>query len=134
KMIIAMARDPRVLVIKVADPLHKMRTMRFLPPEKQERKGKETLDGIAPLALRLGMPTVKWELEDLAFAILHPKKYDEIVRLVAGRAPARDQCLNKVRQEVLATLAASRINAVVEGRPKHYWSIYQKMIVKGRDF
>ena len=133
KMIIAMARDPRVLVIKVADRLHNMRTMRFLPPEKQARKAKETLEVIAPLAHRLGMATVKWELEDLAFAILHPKKYDEIVRLVADRAPSRDTYLEKVRAEINATLAASRISAVVEGRPKHYWSIYQKMIVKGRD-
>ncbi|WP_235681065.1 RelA/SpoT family protein [Tomitella gaofuii] len=134
KMIIAMARDPRVLVIKVADRLHNMRTMRFLPPEKQARKAKETLEVIAPLAHRLGMATVKWELEDLAFAILHPKKYDEIVRLVADRAPSRDTYLAKVRSMVSRNLVASRIQAVVEGRPKHYWSIYQKMIVKGRDF
>jgi guanosine-3',5'-bis(diphosphate) 3'-pyrophosphohydrolase len=134
KMIIAMARDPRVLVIKVADRLHNMRTMRFLPPEKQARKARETLEVIAPLAHRLGMATVKWELEDLAFAILHPKKYDEIVRLVAGRAPSRDTYLAKVKELMQATLAAARIEATVEGRPKHYWSIYQKMIVKGRDF
>ncbi|MFD4292315.1 RelA/SpoT family protein [Rhodococcus sp. NPDC058532] len=134
KMIIAMARDPRVLVIKVADRLHNMRTMRFLPPEKQARKARETLEVIAPLAHRLGMATVKWELEDLSFAILHPKKYEEIVRLVADRAPSRDTYLAKVRAEINATLSASRISATVEGRPKHYWSIYQKMIVKGRDF
>ncbi|UWW09153.1 RelA/SpoT family protein [Mycolicibacterium brumae] len=134
KMIIAMARDPRVLVIKVADRLHNMRTMRFLPPEKQARKARETLEVIAPLAHRLGMATVKWELEDLSFAILHPKRYDEIVRLVADRAPSRDTYLAKVRAEIIATLEASKISAVVEGRPKHYWSIYQKMIVKGRDF
>ncbi|MFY9765189.1 MAG: bifunctional (p)ppGpp synthetase/guanosine-3',5'-bis(diphosphate) 3'-pyrophosphohydrolase [Mycobacterium sp.] len=134
KMITAMARDPRVLVIKVADRLHNMRTMRFLPPEKQARKARETLEVIAPLAHRLGMATVKWELEDLSFAILHPKKYEEIVRLVAGRAPSRDTYLAKVRAEINATLNASKISAVVEGRPKHYWSIYQKMIVKGRDF
>jgi guanosine-3',5'-bis(diphosphate) 3'-pyrophosphohydrolase len=134
KMIIAMARDPRVLVIKVADRLHNMRTMRFLPPEKQARKARETLEVIAPLAHRLGMATVKWELEDLAFAILHPKRYDEIVRLVADRAPSRDTYLARVRTEIGAELAAARIDATVEGRPKHYWSIYQKMIVKGRDF
>ncbi|WP_216898982.1 RelA/SpoT family protein [Nocardia alni] len=134
KMIIAMARDPRVLVIKVADRLHNMRTMRFLPPEKQAKKARETLEVIAPLAHRLGMATVKWELEDLAFAILHPKKYDEIVRLVADRAPSRDTYLAKVRAEIVNTLMTSRITAVVEGRPKHYWSIYQKMIVKGKDF
>lgn len=134
KMIIAMARDPRVLVIKVADRLHNMRTMRFLPPEKQARKAEETLEVIAPLAHRLGMASVKWELEDLAFAILHPKRYEEIVRLVADRAPSRDTYLAKVRAEVGAALSAMKINATVEGRPKHYWSIYQKMIVKGRDF
>jgi GTP pyrophosphokinase len=134
KMIIAMARDGRVLVIKVADRLHNMRTMRFLPPEKQARKARETLEVIAPLAHRLGMATVKWELEDLSFAILHPKKYEEIVRLVADRAPSRDTYLAKVRDEINATLNGSKINATVEGRPKHYWSIYQKMIVKGRDF
>src|SRR5205823_11817207 len=133
KMVIAMARDPRVLVIKLADRLHNMRTMRFLPPEKQARKAKETLEVLAPLAHRLGMATVKWELEDLAFAILQPKKYDEIVRLVADRAPSRDTYLAKVRAEIINTLTASRITANVEGRPKHYWSIYQKMIVKGKD-
>jgi GTP pyrophosphokinase len=134
KMIIAMARDGRVLVIKVADRLHNMRTMRFLPPEKQARKSRETLEVIAPLAHRLGMATVKWELEDLSFAILHPKKYEEIVRLVADRAPSRDTYLAKVRTEITASLNAMKISASVEGRPKHYWSIYQKMIVKGRDF
>ena len=134
KMIIAMARDPRVLVIKVADRLHNMRTIRFLSPEKQARKARETLEVIAPLAHRLGMATVKWELEDLSFAILHPKRYEEIVRLVADRAPSRDTYLAKVRADINAALGAMKINAVVEGRPKHYWSIYQKMIVKGRDF
>jgi GTP pyrophosphokinase len=134
KMIIAMARDGRVLVIKVADRLHNMRTMRFLPPEKQARKARETLEVIAPLAHRLGMATVKWELEDLSFAILHPKKYEEIVRLVADRAPSRDIYLAKVRDEINSALNAMKVNASVEGRPKHYWSIYQKMIVKGRDF
>jgi GTP pyrophosphokinase len=134
KMIIAMARDPRVLVIKVADRLHNMRTMRFLPPEKQVRKATETLEVIAPLAHRLGMATVKWELEDLSFAILHPKRYEEIVRLVADRAPSRDTYLARVRADIGAALGAMKIDATVEGRPKHYWSIYQKMIVKGRDF
>lgn len=134
KMIIAMARDPRVLVIKVADRLHNMRTMRFLPPEKQARKARETLEVIAPLAHRLGMATVKWELEDLSFAILHPKRYEEIVRLVADRAPSRDTYLARVRADINNALGSARITAIVEGRPKHYWSIYQKMIVKGRDF
>jgi GTP diphosphokinase / guanosine-3',5'-bis(diphosphate) 3'-diphosphatase len=134
KMVIAMARDPRVLVIKLADRLHNMRTMRFLPPEKQAKKARETLEVLAPLAHRLGMATVKWELEDLAFAILQPKKYDEIVRLVATRAPSRDTYLHKVTEELTTHLEQSRINAKVEGRPKHYYSINQKMIVRGRDF
>ncbi|WP_199434847.1 RelA/SpoT family protein [Qaidamihabitans albus] len=133
KMVIAMARDPRVLVIKLADRLHNMRTMRFLPPEKQARKAKETLEVLAPLAHRLGMATVKWELEDLAFAILQPKKYDEIVRLVADRAPSRDTYLRWVIGELTTQLEGSRITAKVEGRPKHYYSIHQKMIVRGRD-
>ncbi|MFC4950816.1 RelA/SpoT family protein [Pseudonocardia sp. GCM10023141] len=134
KMVVAMARDPRVLVIKLSDRLHNMRTMRFLSPEKQAKKARETLEVLAPLAHRLGMATVKWELEDLSFAILHPKKYSEIVRLVATRAPSRDTYLKQVIDEVMQQLDAARINATVEGRPKHYYSIYRKMIVKGRDF
>src|SRR5262249_57065524 len=89
KMIVAMARDPRVLVIKLADRLHNMRTLRFLPPHKQEQKARETLEVLAPLAHRLGMNTIKWELEDLGFATLYPKMYDEIVKLVAEPAPER---------------------------------------------
>ncbi|WP_288831536.1 bifunctional (p)ppGpp synthetase/guanosine-3',5'-bis(diphosphate) 3'-pyrophosphohydrolase [uncultured Corynebacterium sp.] len=134
KMIVAMAEDPRVLVIKVADRLHNMRTMRFLPPEKQAKKAKETLDVIAPLAHRLGMATVKWELEDLAFAILYPKKYEEIVRLVADRAPSRDRALKEITEQLQAELKANNIQAEVMGRPKHYWSIYQKMVVRGHEF
>ena len=134
KMIVAMARDPRVLVIKLADRLHNMRTLRFLPPAKQERKARETLEVLAPLAHRLGMNTVKWELEDLAFATLYPKRYDEIVRLVADRAPQRDVYLNEVIERVNRDLKAGGIKANVYGRPKHYYSIYQKMIVRGREF
>ncbi|GAA4778130.1 bifunctional (p)ppGpp synthetase/guanosine-3',5'-bis(diphosphate) 3'-pyrophosphohydrolase [Actinomycetospora chlora] len=134
KMVVAMARDPRVLVIKLADRLHNMRTMRFLKPEKQAKKARETLEVLAPLAHRLGMSTVKWELEDLAFAILHPKRYDEIVRLVADRAPSRDTYLRSVIDEVSGQLTEARVKAEVLGRPKHYYSIYQKMIVKGKDF
>ena len=134
KMIVAMARDPRVLVIKLADRLHNMRTLRFLPPAKQERKARETLEVLAPLAHRLGMNTVKWELEDLAFATLYPKRYDEIVRLVAERAPSRDTYLHEVVDRVNEDLKEGGIKAQVTGRPKHYYSIYQKMIVRGRDF
>lgn len=134
KMIVAMAEDPRVLVIKVADRLHNMRTMRFLPPEKQAKKARETLDVIAPLAHRLGMASVKWELEDLAFAILYPKKYEEVVRLVADRAPSRDRALKEISEQLRNELKANGITAEVMGRPKHYWSIYQKMTVRGHDF
>jgi len=134
KMVVAMAKDPRVLVIKLADRLHNMRTMRYLKREKQEKKARETLEIYAPLAHRLGMNTIKWELEDLAFAILYPKMYDEIVRLVAERAPKRDEYLAVVTDQVQQDLRAARIKATVTGRPKHYYSVYQKMIVRGRDF
>ncbi|MHC0428684.1 RelA/SpoT family protein [Streptomyces sp. O3] len=134
KMVVAMAKDPRVLVIKLADRLHNMRTMRYLKRNKQEQKARETLEIYAPLAHRLGMNTIKWELEDLAFAILYPKMYDEIVRLVAERAPKRDEYLAIVTDEVQSDLRGARIKATVTGRPKHYYSVYQKMIVRGRDF
>ncbi|WP_148575006.1 RelA/SpoT family protein [Nocardioides caldifontis] len=134
KMIVAMSRDIRVLVIKLADRLHNMRTLRYLKQSTQERKAKETLEIFAPLAHRLGMNTLKWELEDLAFGTLHPKMYDEIVRLVADRAPSRDNFLTKVIAQVEQDLRSARIKATVTGRPKHYYSIYQKMILRGRDF
>jgi guanosine-3',5'-bis(diphosphate) 3'-pyrophosphohydrolase len=133
-MVVAMARDPRVLVIKLADRLHNMRTLRYLKQEKQERIATTTLEIFAPLAHRLGMNTIKWELEDLAFATLYPKRYDEIVRLVADRAPSRDTQLAEVVDKVNEDLKAAKIKATVTGRPKHYYSIYQKMIVRGRDF
>ncbi|KRA32875.1 MULTISPECIES: RelA/SpoT family protein [unclassified Nocardioides] len=134
KMIVAMSRDIRVLVIKLADRLHNMRTLRFVPQKSQERTARETLDIYAPLAHRLGMNTIKWELEDLAFSTLHPKIYDEIVRLVAERAPSRDSFLAEVITQVEKDLREAKIKATVTGRPKHYYSIYQKMIVGGRDF
>ena len=113
KMVVAMARDPRVLVIKLADRLHNMRTLRFLPEHKQERKARETLEIFAPLAHRLGMNTIKWELEDLAFATLYPKRYDEIVRLVAERAPSRDTYLRGVIEQVSQRAARGQD----QGRP-----------------
>jgi len=134
KMIVAMSRDIRVLVIKLADRLHNMRTLHHLKPAKRERISRETLQIYAPLAHRLGMNTLKWELEDLAFATLNPKVYNEIVRLVADRAPSRDEYLTRVADEVRDELGAARIRATVSGRPKHYYSVYQKMIVRGRDF
>jgi GTP pyrophosphokinase len=134
KMVIAMARDVRVLVVKLADRLHNMRTLRFMPIEKQEKKARETLEIYAPLAHRLGINAMKWELEDLSFAALHPKMFDEIVSLVSQRAPSRDFFLAKVVNEIEEDLRGSKLRASVTGRPKHYYSIYQKMIVKGRDF
>ncbi|WP_376785943.1 MULTISPECIES: RelA/SpoT family protein [Aeromicrobium] len=134
KMVVAMARDIRVLVIKLADRLHNMRTLRYLRQDKQERIARETIEIFAPLAHRLGMNTIKWELEDLAFATLHPKVYDEIVRLVAERAPSREAFLERVIRDVNSDLGHAKIKAKVTGRPKHYFSIYQKMLVRGRDF
>ncbi|GAB3281604.1 GTP pyrophosphokinase [Kineosporia babensis] len=134
KMVVAMSKDIRVLVIKLADRLHNARTWRYVPAHKAEKKARETLEIYAPLAHRLGMNTIKWELEDLSFATLWPKVFDEIVRLVAERAPAREDYLAQVREQVSADLRAGKIKAVVSGRPKHYYSVYQKMIVRGRDF
>ncbi|WP_153396403.1 RelA/SpoT family protein [Ornithinicoccus halotolerans] len=134
KMIVAMARDIRVLVIKLADRLHNARTWRYVSRESAARKASETLEIYAPLAHRLGMNTIKWELEDLSFAQLYPKVYDEIVRMVAERAPAREEYLAKVRAQISADLRTAKIKATVTGRPKHYYSVYQKMIVRGRDF
>ena len=134
KMVIAMARDIRVLVIKLADRLHNARTWKYVSPASAQRKARETLEIYAPLAHRLGMNTIKWELEDLSFATLYSKVYDEIVHLVAERAPARSEYLGQVRDLVLEDLKTAKIKATVTGRPKHYYSIYQKMIVRGRDF
>jgi GTP diphosphokinase / guanosine-3',5'-bis(diphosphate) 3'-diphosphatase len=134
KMVVAMSRDIRVLVIKLADRLHNMRTLHYLRPDKQSRIASETLEIFAPLAHRLGMNTIKWELEDLAFGTLYPKVYDEIVRLVAEAAPSRDQYLSRVIDQVHSDLRGAKIKAAVIGRPKHYYSIYQKMVVRGRDF
>jgi GTP diphosphokinase / guanosine-3',5'-bis(diphosphate) 3'-diphosphatase len=134
KMVVAMSRDIRVLVIKLADRLHNMRTLRYMPRDKQERKSSETLEIYAPLAHRLGMNTVKWELEDLAFATLYPKRYDEIARLVSQRSPRRDQLLQEVIENLSADMHEARIKGTVTGRPKHYYSIYQKMIARNVEF
>lgn len=134
KMVVAMSRDIRVLVIKLADRLHNMRTMRYMPEHKRQQKSRETLEIFAPLAHRLGMNTIKWELEDLAFAMLYPKRYDEIARMVSERAPRRDLYLHEVIEKVSADLREAKIKATVRGRPKHYYSIYQKMIAKAVAF
>jgi guanosine-3',5'-bis(diphosphate) 3'-pyrophosphohydrolase len=134
KMVVAMAKDIRVLVIKLADRLHNARTWQYVEPESSARKARETLDIYAPLAHRLGMNAVKWELEDLSFRFLEPKKFDEIERLVAERSPSRDRLTNEVIQVVEKDLAEQGVNAIVTGRQKHLYSVYQKMVVRGREF
>ncbi|WP_435817856.1 RelA/SpoT family protein [Micromonospora chersina] len=134
KMVVAMAKDPRVLIIKLAVRLHDMRTLTFLPRPKQEQKAKETLEILAPLAHRLGMNVVKWELEDLAFGTLFPKRFEEINRLIGEHQPQREALLRQVTQKVGTDLKAAKIKAKVTGRPKHLYAIYQNMIVRGRDF
>ncbi|MEJ5254663.1 MAG: bifunctional (p)ppGpp synthetase/guanosine-3',5'-bis(diphosphate) 3'-pyrophosphohydrolase [Acidimicrobiales bacterium] len=134
KMLVAMAKDLRVLIIKLADRLHNMRTIAGMPAWKQERTAQETLDIYAPLAHRLGMQEMKQQLEDLAFAALHPKRYAEIDHMVATRTPEREIYLFQVVEEVRERLKELGIRAEVTGRPKHYWSIYEKMVVKGKEF
>jgi GTP pyrophosphokinase len=134
KMVIAMSRDIRVLVIKLADRLHNARTWAYVSSENATRKARETLDIYAPLAHRLGMNAIKWELEDLSFAVLEPKKHEEIARLVAERSPSRDSLTAEVIATVEADLFKDAINATVTGRKKHYYSVYQKMVVRGREF
>jgi GTP pyrophosphokinase len=134
KMLVAMARDIRVLLIKLADRLHNMRTIGSLSEAKQRRIAQETLDIYAPLAHRLGIQELRWQLEDLAFEVLHPKRYAEIEQMVANRAPAREEELDRVLAELRDRLAELRIDAQVQGRRKHLWSVYEKMVVKGKEF
>ncbi|MGQ4496112.1 RelA/SpoT family protein [Dermabacteraceae bacterium P13101] len=134
KMIVAMSRDIRVLMIKLADRLHNARTWKYVPSSSAEKKAKETLEIYAPLAHRLGLNAIKWELEDRSFQVLYPKVYDEIVSLVSEHAPAREKYLATVSGNINEDLRQAKIKATVSGRPKHYYSIYQKMIVRGRDF
>ncbi len=134
KMVVAMSRDIRVLVIKLADRLHNARTWEFIPNETASRKARETLDIYAPLAHRLGMNAIKWELEDLSFRILEPKKYEEIERLVGERSPARDLLTSEVITAIDTDLKSEEIKAQVTGRQKHFYSVYQKMVVRGREF
>src|SRR6516165_10042977 len=134
KMLVAMADDWRVLLIKLADRLHNMRTLAVMPEWKQRRTAQETFDVYAPLAHRLGVQQVRWQLEDLAFATLHPKRYAEIEQMVAARAPQREEYLEKVLVHVRQRLEEMGIAADVTGRPKHLWSIYEKMVVRGKEF
>ncbi|MEM7288229.1 MAG: RelA/SpoT family protein, partial [Actinomycetota bacterium] len=134
KMMVAVAKDLRVLIIKFADRLHNLRTLGSLPQWKQQRIATETLDIYAPLAHRLGMQDLKNQLEDISFAALHPKRYAEIDHMVATRAPEREIYLTQVLSDVQARLAELGIDADVTGREKHLWSIYEKMVLKGRSF
>jgi len=134
KMLIAMASDWRVLMIKLADRLHNMRTLAVMPEHKQRRTAQETLDVYAPLAHRLGVQQVKWQLEDLAFATLHPKRYAEIEQMVAARSPERDAYVAQVVSLLRSRLEEMDVEAEVTGRGKHLWSIYEKMVVRGKAF
>ena len=134
KMVVSMARDIRVLVIKLADRLHNMQTIGAMPRDKQKRIAQETLDIYAPLAHRLGMQAFKLELEDLGFATLHPKRFEEIVALVDERNPEREAYLEAVMGSIRDELRAVKVRGDVTGRPKHYYSIYQKMVLRGKEF
>jgi GTP pyrophosphokinase len=134
KMVVAMSKDIRVLIIKLADRLHNARTWGFVPQESAARKAQETLEIYAPLAHRLGIQTIKWELEDLSFAVLYPKLYVEIESLVRDRTPQREEFVQQVIDAVSEDLRASKIKGQVVGRPKQYYSIYQKMVLRGREF
>ncbi|MDQ6914642.1 MAG: bifunctional (p)ppGpp synthetase/guanosine-3',5'-bis(diphosphate) 3'-pyrophosphohydrolase [Actinomycetota bacterium] len=134
KMMVAMASDIRVILIKLADRLHNMRTLRGLPKQKQIEKAKETLDIYGPIAHRLGIHAIKWELEDLAFATLHPRKYQEIKTLVAQQREERERYVTKAGDYLAKELEALGIRAEISGRAKHFHSIYSKMTKKGREF
>jgi guanosine-3',5'-bis(diphosphate) 3'-pyrophosphohydrolase len=134
KMIIAMAKDIRVLVIKLADRLHNMETIGYMPRDKQKRIAQETLDIYAPLAHRLGMQNFKLRLEDLGFKTLHPKRYEEIVAMVEERNPEREAYIEAVIAAIHEQLRELKIRGEVTGRPKHYYSIYEKMVLRGKEF
>lgn len=134
KMIVAMSKDIRVLLIKLADRLHNARTWGFVPPHKAAKKATETLEIYAPLAHRLGIQAIKSELEDLSFAVMHPKLYAEIESLVKQRTPQREQYVQNVIDAVDADLRELRVRGRVMGRPKQLYSVYQKMVVRGREF
>ena len=134
KMVVAMSKDIRVLVIKLADRLHNARTWKYVSEESAKRKAQETLEIYAPLAHRLGISTIKLELEDLSFAVLYPKVYEEIVNLVTQRTPKREEYIDSVIQAIEEDLRETKVKGKVAGRPKQFYSIYQKMVVRGREF
>ena len=132
KMLLAMAEDIRVIIIKLADRLHNLRTLEYMTKEKQMQKAKETLDIYAPLAHRLGMSKIKWELEDLSFRYLHEKEYYDLVNAIAEKRTEREEYTAKVVNELLERLQEAGIDAEIDGRPKHFYSIYRKMIKKNK--
>ena len=132
KMLLAMAKDIRVIIIKLADRLHNMRTLKFMPANKQKSKAKETLDIYAPLAHRLGMSKIKWELEDLCFRYLHEKEYYELVRDIAEKRIERENYIKEIVDDLYKKLEASGIDSDIDGRPKHFYSIYKKMVNKNK--
>jgi len=134
KMIVAMSKDVRVIIIKLADRLHNMRTLDYLDRETQLKKATETLEIYAPLAHRLGIYSLKWELEDLSFATLHPRRYEEIKRLVAARRGDREAFINGTGAELIRNLRQAGIEAEVRGRVKHFYSIYNKMVRRNKEF
>ena len=132
KMLLAMAKDIRVIIIKLADRLHNMRTLKFMPANKQKSKAKETLDIYAPLAHRLGMSKIKWELEDLCFRYLHEKEYYDLVKDIAEKRVERENYIKEIVADLYKKLEASGIDSDIDGRPKHFYSIYKKMVNKNK--
>ena len=132
KMLLAMAKDIRVIIIKLADRLHNMRTLKFMSKEKQKLKAKETLDIYAPLAHRLGMSKIKWELEDLSFRYLHEEEYYDLVRQIAEKRVEREAYISSIIDDLYKNLEESGIDSDIEGRPKHFYSIYRKMVNKSK--
>ena len=132
KMLLAMTKDIRVILIKLADRLHNLRTLKYMPVEKQREKAKETLDIYAPLAHRLGISKIKWELEDLAFRYLKPEEYYDLVRKIAEKRVEREEYINKIIKQLEEEINNSGIGCDIEGRPKHFYSIYRKMVIKNK--
>ncbi|MDV4152229.1 bifunctional (p)ppGpp synthetase/guanosine-3',5'-bis(diphosphate) 3'-pyrophosphohydrolase [Clostridium sp. AL.422] len=132
KMLLAMAKDIRVIIIKLADRLHNLRTLKFMPKEKQKQKAKETLDIYAPLAHRLGISKIKWELEDLSFRYLHEEEYYDLVKEIAEKRVERETYISEIKEDLYKKLDESEIDCDIDGRPKHFYSIYKKMVNKNK--